>query len=1009
MGEVWVEGKRLDVFEGFNFSFNYSIADVRHPDKRNTEYSKTIKCPATQNNDTLFGQIYDVNISNVYNASNDNIEVNFNPNKQARAEVMSEGVNIMRGTLQLRKIVRKGTEYVYEVVFLGKLVDIFGVLGDKQLNGLDDNSVNYIDFSDLDHDYTQANQIASWTATYGEGYVYPMLDFGKGIDFNPQGLKKYFVDDFKPALYLKEIIDRIFAFAGFSYTSSFLSSAFFERLIVPVTSKTTPVPERLFRAGIPSSEYFVTSLTPQVEQVLIDYREESVMGALSAPFISSATPLAIGNDSRIGWDGNGMALICFDNDSTLGNFDNGTATSFGNYRVNPTAYPPVGGTNSSGFPNVELGWQSLDSGSYSFRVNQETAGHYDLSFRLRFRWREQRRLGDTANDWWDNLVAEIEYQYGLTQTEYLQGTAKIHRRRANASGGWSVITVHEEAISIPLNAFDDTTSVSAEQLGELYIEGVAESVECLPDDVFFVAVHFPQSLDGAAATGFSPELSYFAYFNDLTRGAYSMYMVVSGQFWNEQSAGADAVEYENYHFNGNIPEVGMADLLKSVINMFNLYVTTDPNQENNLLIETRDDFYEAGSVKDWTHKLDYSKEITLEPLALLTANEFEYTYSEDSDYYNERYQDAHGHTYGRARIDVDNDFLQNTNKTEVVFSPTPLVNDNPSNRIIGKVYDSDIEEGAQPTDFNIRVLYYAGLLVSDPRWIHASLIDSWDYRLEYPYAGHLTHPTAPSQDINFGIPNELYYSGNSYTGTLLYTNDNLFNRYHRRGLLEITNKDSKLKTAYFYLTPVDVHKLDFRDQILIDNSYWRINKVMNYNPFNDDLTKVELIKVITKEPLKSRTFEVGTGGTVQGGSGVEKRPTTRKSLKNGNRSPLFGGIVRGKDNEVEEGVTSFMVQGNRNKVKKGSRDVTIIGDDNTVEEGVTAVRLINTNGVTVTDSNVTFVNNRQQESSDVLEGGLDEVRDLNGGTNIFTVDGGLNTVQTQFSETSIYLIEGGNN
>jgi len=927
VGEVWVEGKKLDVFEGFNFSFNYSIADVRHPDKRNTEYSKTIQCPATQNNDTLFGQIYDVNISNAYNASNDNIEVNFNPNKKARAEVMSEGVNVMRGTLQLRKIVRRGTDYIYEVAFLGKLVDIFGVLGDKQLNGLDEDSVNYIDFSDLDHDYTQANQIASWTATYGEGYVYPMLDYGTSYVYEyyqGEPYRNYYVEDFRPALYLKEIIDRIFAFAGFSYTSSFLSSAFFKRLIVPIGE--TP---KLTEAQATARSFKAVKNLDQIMHRL-----------------ASFSPMTFGNEQYFTNWGE-MAKLCFEDDS-LNGFDNNNQ-----YRILSTPADLYG---------------NLTENNYIF-VCQQT----------------QR-----TDRFKTSLDLKITKNFSpLNRSTY---TGQVQIMKENSSTG-----VNSLVAEAPFTWDLDALAVGESATQTVYVEGEATTND---NDNVYVRL-MAEDTD----YGFTPDFRI-----QVGSTVRLDFRCTGGYFINEPIREA-FFDGDNINLNSILPEVGMADLLKSVINMFNLYVTTNPNQENNLLIETRDDFYEGGEVKDWTHKLDYSKEVTLEPLALLTANEFEYTYKEDSDYYNERYQDAHGHTYGRARIDVDNDFLQNTNKTEVVFSPTPLVNDGPSNRIIGKIYDSDIEEGAQPTDHNIRVLYYGGLLVNDPRWVHQSINPnvSGNYMLSYPYAGHLTHPTAPAQDINFGIPSELFYAQNDYTGTLLYTNDNLFNRYHRRGLLEITNKDSKLKTAYFYLTPSDIHKLDFRDQILIDNSYWRINRVMDYNPFNQDLTKVELIKVITKEPLKAQTFEIGTGGTIEGGSGVEKRPTTRKSLKNGNSSPLFGGIVRGKNNEVEEGVTSFMVQGNRNKVKKGSKDVTIIGDDNTVEEGVTAVRLINTNGVTVTDSNVTFVNNRQQESSDVLEGGLDEVRDLNGGTNIFTVDGGLNTVQAQFSETSIYIIEGGNN
>lgn len=993
MGEVYVEDKRLDVFEGFKFSFNYSIADIRHPDKRSTNYSKTIQCPGTQNNDEIFGQIYDFNISNAFDSTSPNIEVNFNPNKIAEASIQKDGVEVMRGSLQLRKIRMQNSNYVYEVVFVGKLVDIFGVLGEKKLNGKrpievgedgvfeSTSATPYIDFSDLDHWYTQANQEASWTAPYGQGYVYPMVDYGKIIKYQSvlsEAWRIYFVTDFKPALYLKDVVDRIFDFAGFTYTSSFLSSAFFARLILPVTSKTTSDDARLFRASIPSGTV----------QTLVNAYE----GGFPA--------LTIGNDSRLGYDGNGMALICFSDDSTNGNFDNGTFYNFGNYWVNPLPFPNPSGTFS-------LGWQSLDSGSYSWRVNEETAGHYDINVSLDFDWRTTA-LGN-YEDLFQELVDEISDVYGLTQGSNLSGKVRLMRRRANSSGGWDVSMIQEEDISIPLNSFDSPLSATNHvEFGTVSISMIAENTECLDGDAIFVSVHFRRTTDGTNATGFSEEL---AYFEGSGGKRYRLFLSVSGSYWNEQVEGADLVDSEYLQMNSNIPEIAMKDVLLNVFNMFNLYVETDPLNEKNLLIETRDDFYSQGGIKDWTHKLDHSKELSLQPLALLTADEFEYTYASDGDYYNEQYEDSHGHVYGRARVDVDNDFLNKTQKTKVTFSASPLVNDNPSNRLVTKIYDSDIDEGVQPTDHNVRILYYGGLLDSNPKWIHGSVIDNWKYPLQYPYAGHLTHPLAPAQDINFGIPNELFYSSNSYTGTLLYTNDNLFNRYHRRGLLEVTNKDSKLMTAYFNLTPLDIHKLDFRDQIVIDNSLWRINKIMDYNPFGDDLTKVELIKIIVKEDVKAETFAVGTGGTIGGGgtSVIEKRPSTGKVKKNGNRHPLRSGFVRGENNIVEDGVTNFMVQGRNNHVKSGSADVTIIGNDNIVEAGLTSVRLINTNGATITRSNVTLINNREQSSSAVIEGGENEVRALDGGTNIFTVDGGEDIVQAQFSETSIYLIEGNGN
>ena len=39
----------LDIYEGIKYPFNYAIGDVRDITKRNIDFSKTIKLPATKN------------------------------------------------------------------------------------------------------------------------------------------------------------------------------------------------------------------------------------------------------------------------------------------------------------------------------------------------------------------------------------------------------------------------------------------------------------------------------------------------------------------------------------------------------------------------------------------------------------------------------------------------------------------------------------------------------------------------------------------------------------------------------------------------------------------------------------------------------------------------------------------------------------------------------------------------------------------------------------------------
>jgi hypothetical protein len=903
--EVRIEGRRLDVFEGFNFSLNYGIADIRNPEKRSTEYSKTIKCPATQNNDELLGHIYDINTSNNYDANLDNINVNFNPNKKAEARVIADGVEVMAGVMQLRKILKQENAITYEVVFIGKLLNIFSELGDKELNGLDDNGFPYIDFSDLDHQWDYGRVTSSWSNT--SGYVYPMLDYGVNEPFNVQGINAWRLEQFRPALFLYEILDRIFSFANFSYSSSFLTSSFFKRLIIPWTN-----------------EGFVISDSE------IARRETSAN-------ISSTIDV----NSQF-----------FPNYPIFGNYQNSWRVEFSQL-VDP-------------FNN----WSDVND---EYTVPQY--GYY--IFNAQLTWETER----ISNPVFPTPIAplyDIYYVY-------------VRFKRYQASTG---------QISIVSDVYHWIQGDGTYTIGATHTETFAYSLPSIQLDIgdkIWLEV-YAYSIDAAQ------------YQTNITGGFI--------QASTDNDAGQEIVQGQTIPMNALVPSIGMADLLLSVIKMFNLYIEVDPENERNLLIETRDDFYAAGATQDWTYKLARDKNISLEPTSVLVDKRYVYTYQSDDDFDNSRYEGKYGRVYGDVRVEVDNDFTQSDKELEIEFSPTVLVNDRNSNRIIGRIYAEDIQEGIEQTKHNIRVLYWGGLLPSSPQWVFRYLqaqgqnqpalaIDTLqDF---YPYAGHWDNPITPSLDINFGVTRELRYTANSYTGTLQITNANLFNLYHRNYFLEITDKDSKVMKAYFYLEPQDINKLDFRDQIIIDNSYWRINKIMDYNPFNEGLTKVELIKI--KEPITfNKTLTaLGKSAAIEDGLGKVKSPNIKRLKRSSNLFPDFAGSVQGRNNRIGEGSVQFMIQGDNNVVGEGSKNVTILGNNNQVDAGLHNVQLINTNGVHVQESNMVYMNGKPQDNVEVLDGGEDTVRALYGGTNIYVVDGGEDIVQTQYGNTAIYLIEGGEN
>jgi hypothetical protein len=341
-------------------------------------------------------------------------------------------------------------------------------------------------------------------------------------------------------------------------------------------------------------------------------------------------------------------------------------------------------------------------------------------------------------------------------------------------------------------------------------------------------------------------------------------------------------------------------------------------------------------------------------MGLLSGREYVYTYSEDGDYYNERFQSNYGKAYGHRTLNIDNDFVPEKKETSVVFSGTPLVNDGISSRIIPKIYDADISEGAKQTDANIRILYYGGMLDSSPTWSHEIVTGTVIIYDQYPYAGHWDNPITPTLDINWGLSQEYYYQGNGSTGTVQVTNNNLFKKYHEAQFLELASKDSKLITAMFYLTELDIQQLDFRDTILIDQTYYRLNKVIDYNPFKTGLTKVELFKAGDIVLDEKKSAAMGSGKSLGSGRLLELAPLNpSKRLLNGNQFEPFQGKVIGRENVVSPNAVGFFVQGDNNRVG-ASKNVTLIGSNNVVADGVENVTAIGVSNLNITQSNTTI-------------------------------------------------------
>lgn len=376
--------------------------------------------------------------------------------------------------------------------------------------------------------------------------------------------------------------------------------------------------------------------------------------------------------------------------------------------------------------------------------------------------------------------------------------------------------------------------------------------------------------------------------------------------------------------NEYVPDkIKQSDFVKSIFTMYNLFADVDPEQPNNIILTHRDEYYDNGAEKDWTQKLAKDREQNLEFLPDVTNKRLILTYKQDKDSANELYFDTTREIYGQLEYIFNSEYVKDIDTKELIFSPTPI-----TTTTFGATVP--MIDGQAPKT-NLRILFDGGeQTCGSYDLIDGGLTGTYGVTT-YPAITHFDNANTPSFDLNFGTCDFYYYQPQTLT------NNNLYNLYWRRTINQIN--EGKMLTAFFYLRESDIHGLKLNDKIRIDNSWWNINKVIDYNANTDGLTKVELISVDSEQELAP--FITNTGSTAPS-------VTTQVALSSVMQSRMSSA------NLILEGA-NVAVYGTRNTIAQGVRGV-VIGDGNTLnEDGLITPRL---NGLTL--QNTTYIANLTQ-------------------------------------------------
>ena len=240
--ELIIDGTVVPLDNQFGLDYTKTIADISKPNERQSDYSKTVTIVGTKDVNKLFNHWFDVNVDST-----------FNPQKKVDAIYYEDSIEQLRGFFRLISVSIEDDVIIYQGSIHGELSNIFKDMGDSLISDLD--------WTDLDHTYDEATIRANWAGVVaGTGYYYPMIDYTGKTTY--AALNTWGVTDFRPAIFFREIWDRIFTQYGFTYTGTNVQNIL-NNLLMPSRSETLTLSaqektNRSFDVGLT-----VDSVTPQ--------------------------------------------------------------------------------------------------------------------------------------------------------------------------------------------------------------------------------------------------------------------------------------------------------------------------------------------------------------------------------------------------------------------------------------------------------------------------------------------------------------------------------------------------------------------------------------------------------------------------------------------------------------------------------------------------------------------------------------------------------------------------
>lgn len=336
------------------------------------------------------------------------------------------------------------------------------------------------------------------------------------------------------------------------------------------------------------------------------------------------------------------------------------------------------------------------------------------------------------------------------------------------------------------------------------------------------------------------------------------------------------------------------DLLSSIAKKFDLIFIPDPDYPNRIKIEPYDFYVGTGTIYDWTPKLSWDKGFTVEPALNYIESTLELTDLEDGDEGNREFKIVNNRIYGRSIQYNPTDFKSQDKKIDTIFSPELIrqwdtLGPN-SGSLIGLPLGINYAASSEVSSYDNQVRWIYRGVKSKPKLMFWGMglnpfIDSvgevFPYRVYNTYTVKLqnsTGGTASNYDripsVSHTIPlglSDQYKINNDSLSILFnselpvqnsvplynaYTENDVYNIFYNNRITNLYDSNTRFISGYFDLKYSDIQNLRWNDIIKINEQYFTINKISEFNLTNRELTKVELIQFnVNPQTYPTRYFK----------------------------------------------------------------------------------------------------------------------------------------------------------